>query len=63
MLPNGINTYTGLIIAILPVILGLLGITPTPAFNAELPELVAAIVQVIGLAYAAYGRARIVTPK
>jgi len=62
MLPNGMNTYAGLLVAVAPLILGLFGLTPTPSFNEQLPNTIAAVVEILGLVYALYGRMRAQTP-
>jgi hypothetical protein len=62
MLPSGMNTYVGLLVAIAPVVLSLFGIAPTPSFNEQLPNTIAEVVQIIGLLYAFYGRATAQVP-
>jgi len=62
MAPQGYNTYIGLIVAIAPAILAMFNITPTPAFNEQFPAFAMAIIQIAGLGYAAWGRARAETP-
>jgi hypothetical protein len=62
MLPNGTNTYAGIIVAVAPTVLSLFGLTPTPAFNEDFPALFAALLQLCGAGYAFYGRARATVP-
>lgn len=62
MFPQGTNTYVGLIVSIAPLLLSVFHVTPTPAFNAEFPATVAAIISLIGAGYAFYGRARATVP-
>jgi len=58
MLPNGTNTYAGLIVAFLTIILPYFGYAPTPELDSGLPELLMSLLQIAGLSYAAWGRAR-----
>ena len=57
MLPNGVNTYAGIAVALLPTILGLFGIhvVSTEALNTSIMD----ILTLIGGEYAIYGRARV----
>ena len=60
MLPNGLNTYAGIIVTVLPAILSLFGIhiVQQDQFNA----LVMDGISLLGALYAFYGRARATTP-
>lgn len=62
MLPEGTNTYAGIIVALAAIVLPVFGITPTPEFGAEFPQELAAWTLIGGLVYAAYGRARAKVP-
>ena len=62
MFPSGSNTYIGLIVTVAPLVLSLFGFAPTPAFNEQFPNEIAAIVSLIGAVYATYGRLKASTP-
>lgn len=59
-MPNGLNTYCGIIVTVLPAILSLFGIhiVQQDQFNA----LVMDGISLLGALYAFYGRARATTP-
>ena len=62
-LPDGLNTYAGLIVAFTPMIAGWFGYAPTPEFNGQLESTVLAWITAIGGIYALYGKARHDLPK
>lgn len=53
---NGFKTYVGIVIALAPTVAHLFGYTLTPSFTEQFPETVDTIVQLLGLAFATYGR-------
>ena len=56
------KTYIGLIVAFAPTLLSWFGVTPTPAFNEEFPNMAAQFVELAGLLFAFYGRAVATAP-
>ena len=62
VLPSGKNTYAGIIVAALPVILGLFGVSLTPSFAEQFPLLLEEAITIAGLLYAFWGRAKAQTP-
>ena len=62
MLPEGTNTYAGIIVTLATVVLPFLGYAPTPSFSADFPAFLAQVIQIAGLLYAAWGRARATVP-
>lgn len=59
---NGFKTYIGLLVALAPTLAHLFGYEVTPSFGAQFPVLLDSVVQIGGLAFAAYGRAVAETP-
>lgn len=57
MLPNGLNTYAGILVAVLPSILSIFGVQVVSA--EELNTMMMEIITLIGGVYAVYGRARV----
>ncbi len=62
MLPSGLNTYAGLVVAAFSMIANVSGFDITPGSSDQLNQFVLDAFQIIGLAYAAYGRARAQSP-
>jgi len=62
LFPSGSNTYVGLVVAFAPVVISWFGYNTTPAFDEQLPNTIAAIVQILGLGYAFYSRAKAEVP-
>lgn len=58
LLPDGLNTYVGIIAAFAPTVLSWFGYAPTPEFNEQLQPTIMALVTLAGVAYAFYGKAR-----
>lgn len=59
---NGYKTYLGILIALAPTIAHLFGYQLSSDFAVKVPELADTVVQIIGLALAAYGRAKAEIP-
>ena len=62
MLPDGTNTYAGLLVSLATVLLPLFGYAPTASFHAQFPEFLMQVAQIAGLLYAGWGRARATVP-
>ncbi len=62
MLPSGSNTYAGIIVTLATLVLPLFGYAPSASFHADFPAFLAQVVQIAGLLYAAWGRAKATTP-
>ncbi len=60
LLPSGMNTYAGIIVAILPSFLNLFGLHATD--SAQLNALINDTITFIGTCYAFYGRMKAETP-
>lgn len=58
LLPDGMNTYTGLIVGFTPIIASMFGYSPTPEFNDQLEPTILALISLVGAVYAFYGKAR-----
>lgn len=58
LLPDGLNTYAGLIVAFAPTIFSWFGYAPTPEFNEQLQPTILAVVSILGGIYAVYGKMR-----
>ena len=54
---SGYKTYIGIIVALTPTVANMLGYSVSPSFDGQFTDLASAIVQIAGLAFAAYGRA------
>lgn len=59
---NGYRTYIGLIVALVPTVAHMFGYTVTPEFTEQFPDLADQLVQLVGLAFAFYGRAKATVP-
>ena len=59
---NGLNTYIGIAVAVAPSIAHLFGFSVTPQFNTDFGDTVAAVVTLLGTAFAVWGRLRASTP-
>ena len=58
ILPDGLNTYLGLTVALAPTFASWFGYAPTPEFNSDFQSTVLAVITLIGTVYAAYGKLR-----
>lgn len=62
-LPDGWNTYLGIVVAMAPTIASWFGYVPSPEFSGEFEQTVLAVVTLAGGAYALYGKARHQIPR
>lgn len=58
ILPDGANTYAGLIVALAPLFMSWAGFAPTPEFNANFANALMGVVTIVGAAYTLYGKLR-----
>lgn len=62
MLPSGLNTYAGLLVSLIALVVNVSGYDLAPGASDELNQFVLDVFQIAGLAYAAYGRAKAQSP-
>lgn len=58
LLPDGMNTYLGLAVALAPTFASWFGYAPTPEFNGQFEEAALAVLTIVGTLYAVYGKMR-----